>query len=60
MRALAYAVSLRQPVLALHVSPTEEEARRFREYWQAWGGHVRLELIQSPYRAVIPPVVAYV
>ena len=27
MRALAYAASLQQPVLALHVSPTEEEAR---------------------------------
>jgi len=29
MRALAYAASLRQPVLALHLSPTEEEAERF-------------------------------
>jgi hypothetical protein len=31
VRALAYAVSLRRPVLALHVSPTEEESKRFRE-----------------------------
>ena len=60
VRALAYAVSLRQPVLALHVSPTEEESKRFREYWHAWGNHVPLELVQSPYRTVIPPVVAYV
>jgi amino acid transporter len=60
VRALAYAVSLRQPVLALHVSPTEEESKRFREYWQAWGNHVPLEVVQSPYRTVIPPVVAYV
>jgi len=60
VRALAYAVSLRQPVLALHVSPTEEESKRFREYWHAWGNHVPLELVQSPYRAVIPPVVAYI
>ena len=30
MRALSYAASLRQPTLALHVSPTEEEAQRFR------------------------------
>ncbi|MBV8952483.1 MAG: hypothetical protein JO179_00005, partial [Solirubrobacterales bacterium] len=29
-------------------------------YWHAWGDHVPLELIESPYRAVIPPVVAYV
>jgi len=60
VRALAYAVSLRQPALALDVSPTEGDAKRFREYWHAWGNHVPLELVQSPYRAVIPPVVAYV
>ena len=60
VRALADAVSLRQPVVALHVSPTEEESKRFCEYWHAWGNHVPLELVQSPYRAVIPPVVAYV
>jgi hypothetical protein len=59
-RALAYAASLGPPVLALHVSPTEEESHRFREYWAAWGDHVPLELIESPYRAVIPPVVAYI
>jgi amino acid transporter len=60
VRALAYAVSLRQPVLALHVSPSEEESKRFRRYWAAWGDHVPLELVQSPYRAVIPPTVAYI
>jgi Amino acid permease len=48
MRALAYAVSLGQPVLALHVSPTEEEAKRFREYWVDWGNHVPLEVVKSP------------
>jgi hypothetical protein len=60
VRALAYAVSLGQPVLALHVSPTEEEAKRFREYWADWGNHVPLEVVKSPYRAVIPPTVAYI
>jgi len=45
VRALAYAVSLRQPVLALHVSPTEDESKRFRDYWDAWGSHVPLELV---------------
>ena len=60
VRALADAVSLRQPVVALHVSPTEEESKRFREYWHAWGDHVPRQLVQSPNRTVIPPVVAYV
>jgi amino acid transporter len=60
VRALAYAVSLRQPVLALHVCPTEQEGDRFRQYWSAWGDHVPLEVIQSPYRAVVPPTIAYI
>jgi amino acid transporter len=60
MRALAYAASLRQPVLALHLSPAEEEAERFRRYWRAWGGHLPLEVIVSPHRAVVAPLVNYI
>jgi hypothetical protein len=60
VRALAYAASLGQPLLALHLSPTEEESERFRRYWATWGNHLPLELIQPPYRTVIPPTVAYI
>ncbi|MFF5174233.1 APC family permease [Micromonospora sp. NPDC000089] len=59
LRALAYAVSLGRPTLALHIAPEEPEAERFREQWQAWGDHVRLETIVSPYRAVIGPLAHY-
>ncbi|MGA2321367.1 MAG: APC family permease [Solirubrobacteraceae bacterium] len=60
MRALAYAASLQQPVLALHVSPTEEEAGRFRDYWSTWGDHLPLEVVVSPYRAIVAPMVNYI
>jgi amino acid transporter len=60
MRALAYAASLQQPVLALHVSPTDEEAERFREYWRTWGDHLPLEVVVSPYRAIVAPMVNYI
>jgi hypothetical protein len=60
MRALAYAASLQQPVLVLHVSPTEEEAERFREYWLTWGDHLPLEVVESPYRAIVAPTVNYI
>jgi hypothetical protein len=60
MRALAYATSLRQPVLALHISPTEEEAKRFRQYWQTWGDHLPLEIVVSPHRAIVAPMVNYI
>jgi amino acid transporter len=60
LRALAYAASLAQPVLALHVSPTEEEAERFRRAWEAWGEHLPLELVLSPFRATVAPLAHYV
>ncbi|HEV3034867.1 MAG TPA: APC family permease [Solirubrobacteraceae bacterium] len=60
MRALAYAASLQQPVLVLHVSPAEEEAERFSEYWRTWGDHLPLEVVVSPYRAIVAPMVNYI
>ena len=60
MRALAYAASLQQPVLALHLSPTEEEAKRFRDYWHLWGDHLPLAVVVSPYRAIVAPMINYI
>ncbi|MFC6016001.1 APC family permease [Plantactinospora solaniradicis] len=60
LRALAYAASLGQPVFAVHLSPEQEEADRFRQQWETWGDHLRLETIISPYRTVIAPLAQYV
>jgi amino acid transporter len=60
MRALAYAASLQQPVLALHISPSQDEADRFGEYWREWGDHLPLEIVVSPYRAIIAPMIDYI
>jgi amino acid transporter len=60
LRALAYAASLGQPTFAVHISPDDEEDDRFRNQWQTWGNHLRLEIIVSPYRTIIPPLARYV
>ncbi len=60
LRALAYAASLAVPVLALHVSPSAEEAERFHGYWRAWGDHLPLEVVVSPYRATLAPLANYI
>ncbi|WP_202970402.1 APC family permease [Streptomyces globisporus] len=60
LRALAYAAALQQPMLALHISPSDEEAARFRRYWEVWGGHLPLRTLVSPYRAIAGPLVHYV
>jgi hypothetical protein len=60
LQALAYAASMRIPVLALHVSPSTEEAERFHRYWRAWGDHLSLEVVVSPYRATLAPLANYI
>lgn len=59
MRTLAYAASLQQPVLVLHVSPSDEDAERFREAWLLWGDHLPLRIVISPYRATVAPLISY-
>ncbi len=60
LRALAYAASLGQPVLAVHISPDGDEAERFKRYWAAWGDHLPLEVVDSPYRALVAPLACYI
>ena len=60
LRALAYAASLGQPVLAVHISPGADEAARFKNYWAEWGEHIPLEVVDSPYRALVAPLACYI
>jgi amino acid transporter len=60
LRALAYAASLGVPLLAVHISTSEDEAQRFSGYWQAWGDHLPLEVVVSPYRATLAPLANYI
>jgi len=60
LHALAYAASLAQPLLAVHISADEHEAARFHSYWQAWGSHLPLEVIVSPYRSTVAPLANYI
>jgi amino acid transporter len=60
LRALAYAASLEKPMLAVHLSPDDAEAARFERQWEAFGVPLRMEIVLSPYRAVVPPLSHYV
>jgi hypothetical protein len=60
LRSLVYAASLERPLLAVHLSPDEREADRFRQEWQALAVPLRLELVVSPYRALVAPLAHYV
>ncbi len=60
LHALAYAASLAVPLLAVHISPSPDEAERFRRYWKIWGDHLPLEIVASPYRATLAPLANYI
>jgi Amino acid permease len=57
--ALAYALELHQPVLAVHLVPDKDAEEHFLEAWRAFGEPVRLEILRSPYRAVVAPLGQY-
>jgi len=60
LQTLAYARSISDRVLAVHVADSEEDQGRMRQKWDAWGDHVPLVVIDSPYRSIVPPLLAYI
>ena len=60
--ALRYARTLSNDVTAVHVSTEHEEAEeeQIRKKWASWGDGVRLVIVESPYRTLLEPLLAYV
>ena len=59
IRALAFARSLSQNVIAVHVTDDLESAQRLRLLWDQWAGDVPLVVLESPYRSLVNPLLAY-
>ncbi|MCC6626242.1 MAG: APC family permease [Chloroflexi bacterium] len=61
LAALTYARSLTENVRAVHVvTEGPEEAERLRKRWEKWGLDVPLIILESPYRATVGPLLAYI
>jgi hypothetical protein len=60
LRALAFARSISSDVTAVHVTDDAGAAEHMRERWRARDDGIVLVVIESPYRALIPPLLAYV
>jgi amino acid transporter len=60
LHALAFARSISLDVTAVHVADDAGSAERMRERWRARDDGIALVVIESPYRALIPPLLAYV
>ncbi len=60
LAALAYARALSSDVTAVHVSLDAAAAEQVKRKWETWGNGVRLVILDSPYRLMIEPLLAYI
>jgi amino acid transporter len=58
-QAIAFANSLSSEALAVHVTNEPQKAEELRRRWPEWAGQTELVIVQSPYRALIGPLLAY-
>jgi len=59
VHALHYARSLSPDVTAVLVDTNPEQTAAVQEKWERWGNGTRLEVLASPYRSLIEPLLAY-
>lgn len=60
LQALAYARSISHDVTAVHVTDDSEAAHHLQARWDKLEFNVPLVIIESPYRALIQPLLAYI
>jgi amino acid transporter len=60
LNALAFATSISADVTAVHVSNDPDDLARMKADWETWGGPVNLVILESPYRALMGPLMAYI
>jgi amino acid transporter len=58
--ALRAALSLGDEVVAVSVHLEAERSAAFRNEWDRWNPDVRLDIIESPHRSLVHPIVDYV
>jgi len=60
LQAVAFARSISPTVKAVHIATTPESARQFEERWNRWTRDVKVDVIESPYRSLLQPLLRYI
>ncbi|MBI2955532.1 MAG: APC family permease [Chloroflexi bacterium] len=60
LQAVTYARSISRDVTAVHVTEDPDAAQEMKKRWEKWGGEVPLVIVESPYRALIQPLLTYI
>jgi amino acid transporter len=59
-QSMAMARSLSDQVIAVHVCFNPDHMALLRARWDAWGNHVPLVIVESPFRSVLRPLLHYI
>jgi hypothetical protein len=60
IEALRYASSLATDVRAVYVNVNPDSMAAMKRDWPQWGSHVKLVVLQSPYRSMTEPLLEYI
>jgi len=58
-QAIAFANSISPNATAVHITNDPDSAAELRERWPEWAGTTELVVVESPYRALIGPLLRY-
>jgi amino acid transporter len=58
-QAIAFANSISRNATAVHITNNPESATELRERWPDWAGETELVVVESPYRALVGPLLRY-
>ncbi len=59
LQAIAFANSISGSPTAVHITNEPEKAAALREHWPEWAGKTELVVVESPYRALVGPLLRY-
>jgi hypothetical protein len=60
IEALRYAESISSDIKAVYVEADGGAAERVRKDWERWGFEAELEIVPSPYRSIIGPILDFI
>jgi len=60
VQALEYARTLSEDVRAVYVDVDPHATQEIRDTWGQWGKGIRLEILASPFRSVMEPLLEYI
>ncbi len=60
IEALGYATTLSADVRAVYVNVYPDALEALKREWPHWGSHVKLVVLQSPYRSMTEPLLDYI